>query len=82
MPRTKPRAAAVATSSRAMEADHQTEELSIRRGCDGINDALNRLNDRHHTGRNSAGKQTDRKHDHQPDNGGLVATENELMNPK
>ena len=61
MPRTKPRAAAVATSSRAMEADHQTEELSIRRGCDGINDALNRLNDRHHTGRKSAGKQTDRK---------------------
>ena len=82
MPRTKPRAAAVATSSRAMEADHQTGELSIRRACGGINDALNRLNYGHHTGRKSAGKQTDQKCDHQPDNGGLVATENELMNPQ
>ena len=65
-----------------MEADHQTGELSIRRACGGINDALNRLNDRHHTGRKSAGKQTDRKYDQQPDNGDLVATENELMKLK
>ena len=65
-----------------MEADHQAGELSIRRACGGINDELNRLNDQHHTGRKSAVKQTDRKDDHQPDNGGLVATESELMNPK
>ena len=65
-----------------MEADHQTGELSNRRGCGGINDVLNRLNHRHHTGHNSTGEQNDRKHDHQADNGGLVALENELMNPK
>ena len=65
-----------------MESDHQTGELSIRRGCGGITDALNRLNDRHHSGRDAAGKQTDRKYDQQPVNGAVVATDNEPMNPK